>query len=92
MKNVRALGISLVMHVTGWVLQILGHLVFERRLPAFFDNILQAFLLAPLFVFMELLFLIGYRPALQKRTRERIKANIHTWKLSKEQGRHSKSD
>lgn len=42
---------------------------------------MQAFLLAPLFVFMELLFILGYRPALQKRIHEKVKSAINTWKL-----------
>jgi len=49
-----------------------------------------AFVLAPLFVFMELLFALGYRPALQKRVLEKTKAAISTWKLSCER-RHSDS-
>lgn len=84
LKHPRALEVSVVVHLVSWAGQFLGHLVFERRPPAFLNDALQAFLLAPLFVFMELLFLVGYRPALYRRTRERIRTNIHTQKLSKE--------
>lgn len=91
LKYPKAWEVSIAAHIVGWIFQLLGHIVFEKRSPAFLDNILQAFLTAPLFIFMELLFLIGYRPALQRRTREKIKANIQTWKLSREH-RHVKTD
>jgi uncharacterized membrane protein YGL010W len=38
--------------------------------------------LAPLFAFIEVLFLFGYRPALRKRLEEQSKAAIATWKKS----------
>jgi uncharacterized membrane protein YGL010W len=65
----------------GCASQLLSHIFIEHRVPAFMDNVLQAFLLAPLFVFIELLFVLGYRPALQKRIHEKVKAAISTWKL-----------
>lgn len=68
----------------GWSSQILSHIFIEKRSPAFLDNLAQALLLAPLFVFMEFLFVLGYRPALQKRIHEKIKAAISTHKLRKE--------
>ncbi|XP_058761231.1 2-hydroxy-palmitic acid dioxygenase mpo1-like isoform X2 [Vicia villosa] len=36
-----------------WLGQIFGHLVFEKRAPAFLDNLSQAFLMAPFFVILE---------------------------------------
>lgn len=65
-------------------MQFFGHFYFEHRAPALIDNIFQAFLLAPLFIFMELLFVLGYRPALFKRTRDKTKIAITTWKMGKE--------
>jgi uncharacterized membrane protein YGL010W len=65
-------------------MQFLSHLVLEKRSPALVDNVGQAVLLAPLFVFMEFLFLMGYRPALQKRVHEKIKVAMSTQKLRKE--------
>lgn len=76
--------IPLAIQALGWVSQILSHMFIEKRSPAFVDNLTQAFLLAPLFVFMEFLFVLGYRPALQKRIHEKIKAAISTYKLRKE--------
>jgi len=45
--------------VGGWIIQLAGH-VFEGRRPALVDNILQVFN-APLFLTLELLFLLGIR-------------------------------
>jgi uncharacterized membrane protein YGL010W len=36
-----------------------GHLVFEKRRPAILESLFQSLVLAPLFVWMELLFACG---------------------------------
>ncbi|KAG2485829.1 hypothetical protein HYH03_015412 [Edaphochlamys debaryana] len=60
-------------HVFGWYMQIHpGHAVFEKRKPALMDSLVQAFALAPLFVWFELLFLLGYRPQLQEQLKQRV--------------------
>ena len=52
-------------HVFGWFMQIVpGHTYFERRKPSLMDSFVQSLLLAPLFVWFELLFALGYRPGL----------------------------
>ncbi|KAM0684000.1 hypothetical protein MDAP_000738 [Mitosporidium daphniae] len=52
----------------GWIFQILGHWFFEdRKYPALSENIIQALALAPLFVYLEFLFKVGYRPLLQSK-------------------------
>ncbi|PVU88354.1 hypothetical protein BB561_005906 [Smittium simulii] len=48
-------------HVVSWVIQVNGHYVYEKRAPALLDNLPQAFLMAPFFVFLEGLFALGYR-------------------------------
>jgi uncharacterized membrane protein YGL010W len=73
-----------VLQAISWAAQFVSHSVFERRSPALVDNAFQSFLMAPLFVFMELLFALGYRPALYKRTRDKTKIAITTWKMGKE--------
>ncbi len=83
-KTPSAFAISTAIQLLAWIAQFAGHYVFEHRAPALLDNIFQAFLLAPLFVFMEFLFALGYRPALYKRTREKTKIAITTWKMGKE--------
>jgi uncharacterized membrane protein YGL010W len=44
--------------------------------PALLRLYLQALTLAPLFVWFELLFLLGYRPQLYKQLQQRVTANI----------------
>jgi len=43
-------------------------------------KIYLAFLLAPLFVWIEVLFIFGYRPALRKRLETTVRAAIESWK------------
>jgi uncharacterized membrane protein YGL010W len=61
--NYYALGINVV----SWMAQFIGHGVFEGRAPALFDNLYQAIFLAPLFVWLEFLFALGYRADLKSR-------------------------
>eukprot|EP01097_Dermamoeba_algensis_P008502 TRINITY_DN5699_c0_g1_i1.p1 TRINITY_DN5699_c0_g1~~TRINITY_DN5699_c0_g1_i1.p1 ORF type:complete len:211 (-),score=46.52 TRINITY_DN5699_c0_g1_i1:107-739(-) len=65
-NNERAWEIAALIQVVAWVSQFIGHGVFEGRRPTLIDNLIQALLLAPFFVFFELLFFFGYRPALQR--------------------------
>eukprot|EP00959_Pyramimonas_sp_CCMP1952_P418895 8775069-Pyramimonas_sp.AAC.2 len=53
-----------------------GHAVFERRKPALMDSLVQAFAMAPLFVHMEVLFWMGYRPALQARIAQEVARRV----------------
>lgn len=59
-----------------WLAQFIGHGVFEKRAPALLDNLVQAFLLAPLFVWMEILFFFGYRPELKERFEKGVELEI----------------
>ncbi|EFJ51084.1 hypothetical protein VOLCADRAFT_57524 [Volvox carteri f. nagariensis] len=69
----RAWAWALSVHVLGWYMQIHpGHAVLERRKPALMDSLVQAFALAPLFVWFEALFLLGYRPALREQLKRRV--------------------
>ena len=71
-----------VCQVLSWTPQIAAHRFIEGRSPALFDNILQAFLLAPFFVFLEVLFHLGYRPELKKAMEAEAQQNIDAWKRS----------
>lgn len=42
-----------------------------------------ALVMAPLFVWLETLFLVGYRPKLEKEIREQAERDIVKWKASK---------
>eukprot|EP00048_Salpingoeca_helianthica_P016119 m.230528 g.230528 ORF g.230528 m.230528 type:complete len:184 (+) comp18060_c0_seq1:52-603(+) len=81
-SNEDAIFIATVVHFASWALQFFGHFVFEKRAPALFDSMFQSFVLAPLFVLLELLFLAGYRPALAKKVDTNAKRDIAAWKKS----------
>lgn len=57
-------------------------MVFEKRAPALTDSFFQSLMLAPLFVWFEVLFLLGYRPALRARLQERVDANIRKYRAA----------
>ena len=61
-----SLSLSVIVFIASWIAQFYGHGVHEGRAPALLDNLLGAVVLAPLFVYIELLFYLGYRPELQK--------------------------
>ncbi|KAI8053900.1 DUF962-domain-containing protein [Syncephalis plumigaleata] len=71
-----AMQTAVIVQVFSWAAQIFTHHVFEKRAPALQDNLAQAFLQAPLFVFLEILFAFGYRPALHKRIRNQVGINV----------------
>jgi len=63
-------------HVVCWIAQFVGHGVFEGRAPALLDNLFQAIFLAPLFVWLELLFALGYRPELKNRVDKMVQEDV----------------
>lgn len=69
--------------VVAWILQFVGHGKFEGRAPALLDNLTQALFLAPLFVWLELLFHFGYRKELQERVNEKVAKNVADFKAQK---------
>ena len=64
------LGVGIGLFLLGWVIQFVGH-IFEGRKPAFVDDIM-GLLIGPLFVAAELLFLLGFRRALQDEIETRV--------------------
>jgi 2-hydroxy fatty acid dioxygenase len=70
--NYYALGIN----IASWIAQFIGHGVFEGRAPALFDNLYQAIFLAPLFVWLEFLFALGYRADLKSRLDRYVEEDI----------------
>lgn len=70
-------------HITAWLAQFVGHGVFEGRAPALVDNLIQAFFLAPLFVWLEILFYFGYRPELKSRLDKAVEEQIAKLRKSK---------
>lgn len=57
---------SILVHVIAWIAQFAAHGLIEKRAPALLDSLLQALLLAPLFVWLEVLFMFGYRKKLKE--------------------------
>ncbi|RLN49629.1 hypothetical protein BBJ28_00002646 [Nothophytophthora sp. Chile5] len=72
--------IALAIHCFAWIMQVLS--VFERRKPALFDSLDQALVTAPMFVLLEALFPLGYRPELYKRVTAQAKANIKAFRAT----------
>lgn len=62
--------------IVAWIAQFIGHGAYEGRSPALLDNLFQALFLAPLFVFLEYLFMFGYRPELQRRVEAEVQKKI----------------
>ncbi|KUJ08431.1 DUF962-domain-containing protein [Mollisia scopiformis] len=78
---------AIAVFIVSWILQFVGHGVYEGRAPALLDNLLQALVLAPFFVFMEFLFKVfGYRPELQKRVNLAVEKEIKKFKAEKPNG------
>lgn len=48
------LPLFLVLFIVGWTLQLIGHSVFEKRRPAFTDNLIQL-LIGPVYFVLEIL-------------------------------------
>ncbi|KAF7554664.1 hypothetical protein G7046_g6753 [Stylonectria norvegica] len=78
---------ALGLHVFCWIMQFIGHGVFEGRAPALLDNLVQALFLAPMFVWLELLFSLGYRPELQARVEKRVQIEIAKFRASQKNGK-----
>ena len=53
-RNKYALLFYTLIHIGGWILQILSHKYLEGNSPALLDGIVQSFLTAPIFIVQEL--------------------------------------
>lgn len=76
--------IAIGVHIVSWLVQFVGHGVFEGRAPALLDNLVQAIFLAPFFVWLEVLFMLGYRPELKARLDQNVEKEIAKFKSEKE--------
>lgn len=74
---------ALRLHGLSWVSQFYGHFVHEGRSPALFQNLFQALAMAPLFVMMEVLFSLGYRPEFRVKVQKIVDDQIATWAREK---------
>ncbi|PHH65450.1 hypothetical protein CDD81_2230 [Ophiocordyceps australis] len=78
---------ALAIHIVSWVAQFVGHGAFEGRAPALLDNLAQALFLAPMFVWLELLFKLGYRRELQRRVDKRVQVEIAKFRAASKGGK-----
>jgi len=73
----------LAFHVTMWVVQFIGHGVFEGRAPALLDSLDQALVTAPLFVVLEIFFFFGYRKVFYQECMVEVKKEIEKFNYAK---------
>ncbi|CVK83133.1 related to DUF962 domain protein [Fusarium mangiferae] len=71
---------ALAIHVVCWIFQFIGHGKYEGRAPALLDNLIQAVFLAPMFVWLEILFKFGYRPELRSRVNKKVQVEIEKFR------------
>jgi len=81
--GMRANYIAIGVHVFSWIAQFVGHGIFEGRAPALLDNLVQAIFLAPLFVWLEVLFAFGYRPELKARLNANVEKEVTRFREEK---------
>ncbi len=75
-------------NIVCWIAQFIGHGVFEGRAPALLDNLVQAIFLAPFFVWLEILFSMGYRPELKRRVDQATEKEIEKFNKNKEKSQN----
>ncbi|OAA64837.1 DUF962 domain-containing protein [Cordyceps fumosorosea ARSEF 2679] len=83
----QTLQVAAGVHVMAWIAQFIGHGAFEGRAPALLDRLMQALFLAPMFVWFEILFVLGYRPELQARVDKQVNAEIAKLNASTKNGK-----
>ncbi|CAI5714380.1 unnamed protein product [Peronospora destructor] len=81
--HVHSMHVALAIQATMWAVQFIGHKVFEHRKPALFDSPDQAIITAPMFVLLEILFPLGYRPDLYQRVLNQARINVKNFQATK---------
>ncbi|QCD90409.1 uncharacterized endoplasmic reticulum membrane protein C16E8.02-like isoform X2 [Vigna unguiculata] len=79
--------VVLVVQLVCWTQLFIGHGIFEKRAPALLDNLVQAFVMGPFFVLLEVLHnLFGYEPypGFHSKVQAKVEANINEWQESKQ--------
>ncbi|KAF2179797.1 DUF962-domain-containing protein [Zopfia rhizophila CBS 207.26] len=77
--------IAVAVHVVSWIAQFIGHGKYEGRKPALLDNLVQALFLAPLFVWYEALFKLGFYKGLQREVEMGVEEEVR--RIKGEKGR-----
>ena len=77
------MNLMIAIQVVSWVLQFVGHGVYEKRAPAIFTNLFYS-TYAPFFVVFELLHIIfGYKDSLIKECNKLIAIEVKQYRESK---------
>ncbi|GME67629.1 unnamed protein product [Ambrosiozyma monospora] len=79
---------ALAVNISAWVFQFIGQLIFEKKSPAVFDNLVQPLVLAPYFVLFEIMFVLGYEQELEKSVNESGKLLRRLLDIRDEQARN----
>ncbi|KAJ2724818.1 hypothetical protein GGI07_001670 [Coemansia sp. Benny D115] len=85
LTNPNGMKITIGLFVFSWLIQFIGHGFFEKRAPALMDNLVQALVMAPFFVFLEVLFALGYRRSFQRELRNEIGSRILAFRRQQKQ-------
>ena len=68
----------LLSQIIGWCLQVIvGHQIVEKRKPALLDSLFDSIIMAPLFTWYEVLFMLGYRKEFKKELDEEIHKKLN---------------
>lgn len=84
--------IAIGIKALGWISQFYGHGVHEGRAPALIDNLLGAVVLAPFFVFLEVIFHFGYRPELQKELKNEVGKLVTKFRTDRAKAKRGKAN
>ena len=84
--------IAIGIKALGWISQFYGHGVHEGRAPALLDNMSGAVVLAPFFVWLEVIFHAGYRPQLQKELKNEVGKMVTQFRTKRAQVKRGKAN
>ncbi|KAI8331888.1 hypothetical protein BC941DRAFT_437837 [Chlamydoabsidia padenii] len=82
--NPHANKIALALHIASWIMQFIGHGAAEKRSPKLVDNLIQALVSAPYFVFFEVLFTLGYRPKLRMEMMVEVEKDVMAFRAKQQ--------
>lgn len=80
--------VATAIFLIGWIVQFIGHGVFEKRAPALLDNLVQALVLAPFFVLFEFASLFGVRKQVLERVDAQIKPELEAFHAARLNRKH----
>lgn len=67
--------VGLVIHIAAWYIQVaIGHVHYEKRRPALLDSLFQSIVMAPFFVWIEVLFFFGFLPTFKTQLKEAVES------------------